>query len=324
MMNRSRYFNYIEEKLNFLSYRVKSRGKLNLLDLNIHSESFFAELMNLLLGYSLENINAIKFNTEGIDLVDKTNKIIVQVSSTCTKEKIESSLSKKILQEYPDYHFKFIAIAGDAGKLRSSKFSNPYNVRFLPENDIYDIHSLIKLVLYSTINDQRKLYEFIKNELGGDVDLVKVDTNLAVIINILSKEDLSEVNESPEINPFEILRKIEFNELLSVKPIIDDYKIYYSKLDEKYKEFDKLGYNKSLSVLSVLRNQYNKLIKDIHEPYEVFFSIIDNVIELIQNSKNYIEIPYEELELCVSILVVDAFIRCKIFKNPEDYNYVTT
>ena len=33
-MKRSEYFNYIEEKLNFLSYRIKSRGKINLLDLN--------------------------------------------------------------------------------------------------------------------------------------------------------------------------------------------------------------------------------------------------------------------------------------------------
>ena len=52
--------------------------------------------------------------------------------------------------------------------------------------------------------------------------------------------------------------------------------------------------------------------------------IIDNLIELIRNSKNYIEIPYDELDVCVSILVVDAFIRCKIFENPEGYNYVIT
>lgn len=48
-MNRSSYFNYIEEKLNVLSYRINSRGKINLLDLNIYSETFFAELMNHLL-----------------------------------------------------------------------------------------------------------------------------------------------------------------------------------------------------------------------------------------------------------------------------------
>jgi hypothetical protein len=38
-----------------------------------------------------------------------------------------------------------------------------------------------------------------------------------------------------------------------------------------------------------------------------------------QKSANYADIPVEELDLCVNILVVDAFIRCKIFKNPLGY-----
>lgn len=323
-MNRSNYFNYIEQELNTLSYRIKIRGKINLLDLNIYSETFFAELISRLLKCCLKNINVIKQNTEGIDLIDEENKIIAQVSSTCTKQKIESSLEKKIFKEYPNYHFKFIAISGDADKLRKQSFNNPHGAIFSPHNDIYDIKALLNLVLDLQIKEQRELYGFIKEELGTNMDMVKVDTNLASIINILSKENLSLVAESPEINAFEILRKIEFNGLLSVQPTIDDYKVYYSKLDEKYKEFDIQGVNKSLSVLSVIRKQYNILIANLTEPYDIFFSIIDNIIELIKKSKNYIEIPYEELEMCVSILVVDAFIRCKIFKNPEDYDYVVT
>lgn len=323
-MNRSNYFNYIEEKLNILSYRIKSRGKINLLDLNIYSETFFAELMNRLLGYELENINVIKQNTEGIDLVDNKNKVIVQVSATSSKQKIENSLAKKIFEDYSGFGFKFVAISGDADKLRAQTFANPYKVIFSPLNDIYDIKSLLNIVLNMQISAQRGLYEFLKDELGSCVDIVKVDSNLASIINILSQEDLSGIVDSPEINSFEILRKIEFNDLLTVQPAIDDYKIYYSRLDEKYKEFDKQGANKSLSVLAVIRKQYIRLLGENVAPNELFFSIIDNLIELIMSSKNYVEIPYEELEMCVTILVVDAFIRCKIFKNPEGYNHVIT
>ncbi|MCI9036091.1 MAG: SMEK domain-containing protein [Lachnospiraceae bacterium] len=323
-MNRSEYFNYIEKKLNILSYRIKNRGKINLLDLNIYSETFFADLMSHLLGYNLKNINQIKQNTEGIDLIDENNKIIAQVSSTCTKQKIENSLAKEIFQVYPDFNFNFIAIVGDADQLRTKAFKNPHKISFNPLSDIYDINSLLNIILNLDISKQRKLYEFIKNELGSDIDIVKVDSNLATIINILSQENFSNIVDSPEINPFEILRKIEFNDLLSVQPTIDDYKIFYSKLDEKYKEFDKQGTNKSISVLSIIRSQYIKLAGKISDSQELFFSIIDNIIELIKNSKNYIEIPYEELEMCVSVLVVDAFIRCKIFKNPEGYNYVVT
>lgn len=323
MMNRSHYCNYIEERLSTLSYRIKVRGKINLLDLNIYSETFFADLINCLLKYDLKNINCIKQNTEGIDLVDEKNKIIAQVSSTCTKQKIENSLIKEIFENYQGYHFIFIAIVGDADKLRSNTFSNPHKIAFSGIDDIYDMKSLLNIVLNLQIEEQRKLYEFLKNELGNTIDIVKIDTNLASIINILSKEDLTVVTDLPEINSFEILRKIEFNNLILAQPTIDDYKIYYSRLDEKYKEFDKQGVNKSLSVLSVIKSQYNKLLVKTQDSYEIFFSIIDNIIELIRNSRNYIEIPYEELEMCVSILVVDAFIRCKIFKNPEDYKHVT-
>lgn len=321
-MNRSGYFNYIEEKLNYLSYRIQNRGKINVLDLNIYSETFFAELMNHLLGYNLKNVNQIKQNTEGIDLLDEKNKIIVQVSSTCTKQKIENSLAKEIFQDYLNFHFKFIAIAGDADKLRNNVFKNPHKVSFTPSDDIYDIKSLLNIILNLDISKQRKLYEFIRNELGSDIDIVKMDSNLAAIINILSQENLAPVQGPLEINPFEILRKIEFNDLLPVQSIIDDHMIFFSKVEEKYKEFDKQGSNKSLSVLSTIHNKYIRLAGKVSDPQELFLSIIDNLIVLIKDSKNYIEIPYEELEMCVSILVVDAFIRCKIFKNPEGYNYV--
>jgi hypothetical protein len=112
--------------------------------------------------------------------------------------------------------------------------------------------------------------------------------------------------------------------LVSVRPTIDDYKVYHKKLNEKYNEFDRQGVNKSLSVFLMIKQQYVKLSEDARTAHDLFFSIIDNTIEIIANSRNYTEIPYEELEMCVSIIVVDAFIRCKIFKNPEGYNYVAS
>lgn len=323
-MNRSNYFNYIEEKLDTLSYRIKIRGKINLLDLNIYSETFFADLVNHLFSYHLKNLNAVQQNTEGIDLIDDKIKIIAQVSSTCSKRKIESSLSKDILGKYKDYRFIFIAIAGDADKLRKDTFKNPHGVAFRPQTDIYDIKSLLNIVLNSPTDMQRVLYDFLRDELGNDIDIVKVDTNLALIINILSNEDLTVATTKPEVNSFEITKKIEFNNLQSAQPIIDDYMIYYSKVDEKYKEFDSQGSNRSISVLAEIRKQYFIQCSLHNDSFEIFLATINGVIEIVKGSKNYIEIPYDELDMCVSILVVDAFIRCRIFKNPEGYRHVVT
>lgn len=323
-MNRSQYFNYIEDKIDYLSYRIGKRGKINLLDLNIYSETFFAEMINMLLKLNLKNMNAIKQNVEGIDLIDHDNKVVAQVSSTNTKQKIENSLKKEIIKKYKDYRFIFIPIVGDSDALRLKTFRDPHGINFNPEEDIYDTKAILNLVLNMKIGEQQNFYTFIKEELGNEVDLVKVDTNLAAIINILAKENLVNIPNSPQINHFEINRKIEFNNLQNAKGTIDLYKVYYSKLDEKYTEFDKLGTNRSLSVFSVLSNQYIKLQNEKQDDIDIFYSVINNVIEIIQKSKNYVEIPYEELEMCVCIIVVDAFIRCKIFKNPEGYNHVVT
>ncbi|MCD7817883.1 MAG: SMEK domain-containing protein [Lachnospiraceae bacterium] len=151
-MNRSWYYNYIEGKLNTLSVRISRRNKQNLTELNIHAESFFAELMNHLLGYHLQNLNRMKRNMSGIDLIDEDNKVIMQVSATCTRQKIEHSLARDILQDYSGYHFCFIAISGEADNLRTKSYQNPYNVTFTPKTDIYDIQSLLDIVLYMDIH----------------------------------------------------------------------------------------------------------------------------------------------------------------------------
>lgn len=323
-MNRSDYFNYIEEKMSVLSYRIKLRGKMNVLDLNIYSESFFADLFNLLYGFSLVNLNIFDQNADGVDLVDENNKIVMQVSATNTKEKVDHSLSRKDMKKYSNYRFVFVLIAGDGNALRKKTYDNPYGLIFVPSKDIYDLAYILKTIQNCSVAKQKPIFDFIRNELGDKSDNVKIDSNLAMIINALGSEDLSFEIDSPEINPYEIIRKIDFNKLLGVKSIIDEYKVYYHNINEKYKEYDALGRNKSISILNSLHKIYVKKKCTDMDPCEVFFSIIEEACEVVKNSRNYVETSFEELEFCVSIVVVDAFIRCKIFENPEGYSHVIT
>ncbi|MBT3300954.1 MAG: SMEK domain-containing protein [Bacteroidetes bacterium] len=322
-MNRNPYFNYIEEKLHILARRIETRGKLNLLDIHLHSENFYLHFFNLLYGYKLENQNSKLQNVEAIDLIDHTNRIIIQVSATCTKQKIESALNKKILDSYNNYSFKFISISKDASELRKKLFTNSYSLSFSPTSDIFDITSILNDILNKQAPELKEIYKFIKNELGNEIDIVKLDSNLASVINILSKETWDETNKSDSVNSFEIERKISFNDLKHSKDIIDEYCVYYKKVDEKYSEFDTLGANKSNSVLATIKREYLKL-KNIGNSDSVFSAVLEKVKNKVLESSNFVEIPIDELELCIDILVVDAFIRCKIFDNPQNYNYATT
>ncbi len=322
-MNRQLYYNYIEEKLHLLASRVETNGKLNILGLHMHSEPFYQHFFNLLFGWDLINENSVSQNVEAIDLIDSGNQIIIQVSSTNTKQKIESALSKGSMKLYKGWRFIFISIAKDANGLRSKTYKNPHNVNFDPPNGIYDIHKLLNEILSFEIDKQKAVYDFTKKELGNEVDIVKLDSNLTAIITVLSKVDFDSVPETTVLNSFEIENKINHNSLERTKDVIEDYKIYYTKVDEKYSEFDALGANKSRSVLAKIRKEYIKH-KSLSTSDEIFEAVIEAVCEIVKNSANYAPLSIEELELCVDILVVDAFIRCKIFENPEGYNYVAS
>jgi hypothetical protein len=314
-MKRSQYFDFIEEKLNFLSFRIETRGQLNILNLHLHSEGFYQDLLNLLFDWRLINLNTIEQNAEAIDLIDKTKQILVQVSATATKAKIESSLSKD-LSKYSGYNFKFMSIAKDAKALRNQTYKNPWNLEFNPQTDIFDIPSLLRIVLSSDTGRRRSLYEFIKKELGTEIEPQKIESNLATIIEVIAREDWNKPEPFIETRDFAIEEKITYNQLDSARALIDDYKIHVGRIDKIYGEFDRQGANKSLSVLDGMRRIYSEHKNKSANPDKLFFDVIDTVTQRIRDSANFNPIPSDELDLCVAILVVDAFIRCKIFKNP--------
>ena len=271
-MNRSTYFNFIEEKLSLLATRLEMRGRLNILDLNLHSENFYLHFFNMLFGWKLQNLNTVRQNAAAIDLVDATNKIIIQVSATATRQKIESALAKKALSAYASYSFKFISISKDAKDLRAKTFSNPHNLTFLPANDIFDIHTLLAIILAMEIDRQKDVYEFLKKELKSEPDPEKMESNLTTIIKIISKEEWSQGVLDFEKVPFEIEAKISYNQLNTARSLIEDYAVHHHRIGKIYSEFDRQGANKSLSILKRIRTEYIKL-GSVESPDQRFFRL---------------------------------------------------
>ncbi|AHK19987.1 ABC-three component system protein [Yersinia similis] len=321
-MNRSVYFDLCERRLSLLCYSVEIRGKLNILNFNLHCEDFYVYFFNLLFGYSLENTNQQSNNFEGIDLIDQNNKIVLQVSATATKAKIDSALTKN-LSVYKGHQFKFISIAKDASELRSKIYKNPHALVFAPIDDIHDVKTLLNFILHLDISKQKEVYGFLRRELEDESSNSLSETNIAAIINALAKEDFTIVDSVDHPKAFDVEKKIVFNNLNAAEYIIEDYKIHHSKVSHIYSEFDQMGKNVSVSVLASFRSCFSKLSMN-YSGDELFFKVIESSIEIVKKSANFSHIPLEELELCVSILAVDAFIRCRIFKDPNGVNDVTT
>lgn len=327
-LSRDRYYDYISEKIELLASRIITNGKLNLLNLNIHAETLYRDLLNIVYGYKLTSFNVGKANAEAIDLIDKENKIIVQVSSTATKVKINNTLEKDKIKHYSDlgYTIKFIFIGHEANNLRKNSYINNHRIDFNPLLDISDKISVLESINQLTIDRLIAVYDLIQKELGERPSTLKLSSNLATIVNFLSKENLHDVSNGIQLNDYGIVEKIEFNELMEIKEsTFDEYKMYHGILDKIYKEFIREGSNKSVSVLRKITALYEKeVLKKELTNIEKFFNIIGKVEEHVLKSDLVSEIAEEEIDMCIRIIVVDAFIRCKIFKNPRGYNHVIT
>ena len=322
-MERQGYFNYISERLAVLAYRIDMEGQLNILDLHIHAEDFYRDLLCLLFGWSLVNLNSEEQNVEAIDLVDNTNKLIVQVSATNTKEKINHSLSKIDVNVYKCHTFKFISIARSAATLREKSYTIPQGIKFNPKTDIYDITSLLQTIQHFDIDKQEQVYKIINKELGGANNASTIDSDLTRVIQILSQTDLSNNNVIRLNNEFEIDKKIEYNGLSTdSKDVIRDFCLYQNIVEQIYSTFDKEGANKSLFVLNKIRSIYVAHKTKI-EGDELFAKIRQCVKQEIADSSNRGSLTKEAIDMCADIIIVDAFIRCKIFENPQGYQYVT-
>lgn len=321
-MNRADYYNYIEERMTTLCLRIERRGRLNILDYNLHAEHLYRDFFNLLFNWKLININNVQQNAEAIDLVDVENKIIIQVSATTTKAKIDDALIKIPTGKYNDFTFKFISIAKSAKNIKSKKYALPHGISFNSKSDIYDVEDILRQIYSLDIGNLERVYDFVCRELGGVTHPLQLNSNLTTIINLLSKEDLSIVG-IPSFNSFEIERKIEFNQLSNSKALIVEYNIYQGTVARIYSSFDSMGEPKSTFVLARIRKIY--LENQAETNGDALFRLITNNIKhIITHSANFDTMSEDEIDLCVDILVVDAFIRCKIFENPENYKYVTT
>ena len=309
------YFDLCTQKLFILVYEIEIRGHLNILDLNIHAENFYARLLNLIFGYSLQNLNTTTQNAVGIDLIDHTAKVVLQVSSTATKTKVEASLGQDLVN-YAGYRFRFVALTIDASSLKSKVFANPHSLAFTPTDDIFDVKSIGNIILALDLPRQHQIYQFLKKEMPSRDTEAPSDSNLTALIKILANEDLRAQHQTDAPIPFNVDNKITFNNLSAAAQIIDDHKIYYHKVDKLYSTFDQAGKNKSISVLSAFNRAYLKLSKNFKDD-ELFFEIVQHMIDVVKSSGNYVSMTLEELELCVNILAANAFIRCRIFNNPK-------
>ena len=161
-----------------------------------------------------------------------------------------------------------------------------------------------------------------RGKLIKDTSILGQAINAVASINLDENENVKELNSG---NTFRISDKIKYNSITRYKPIIEEYSKYFGKINTLYSELEKQGSFKKEKLLRVIRTLYLKIkgkyINGAENELEVIQNNADNIFEEIEKElyrlidKNiYSE---EDIIIALPIIMVDAFMRCKILEEPK-------
>lgn len=317
---REKYLSNIQEKLYLLGNKVETFSSLNMLNDNINCEKLYCSLLNLIFDLKLVPSSSIRVNFDSIDLIDESNKYCVQISSDKRKKKLDDALSGSWIKDHNDYNFIFVCLINNHGNHPGS-CDNKYSIKFNLEEDYYDCKKIVKKI--GEIVDIARIEEInqlVTEELGTP-NVGTIDSSLSLVVKTIYKKRIDSFHPKKEIRAFEIDKKIEFNNLNLLKQKIHDFAIYKEKLDSIYNELQYNGIDASAHMFSFINDLY--IISSASQDSDVilFYKILNKMDEkVISELHQDYDFRYEDIHFACLIILVDCFISCKVFKNPEGYN----
>lgn len=149
--------------------QIEQLGKLNLNDTSVNSEMLFLNLLNMTYGWSLVSANESSPNAPAVDLVDKQNKIVVQVSAVCTKQKVDGALSKQATENYANdgYRLKFMFVGKQNDSIKKAAFDNRFGIGFDPCSDIFLLKDVLRSIQsLADVEKQTEILAMLRRETG--------------------------------------------------------------------------------------------------------------------------------------------------------------
>ncbi len=218
--------------LSILQTEISLLNSISYFDINISSESFYADLLNIIFDYSLTNLNSMEKNMTSIDLGDKTKRISYQVTSDNSSSKIIETVDKfKKNKMYKDYDELYILLLREKKKYKTKKIDTESLFDF-EQNHIIDNSDLIARIQSLSMSKINEVYKFLKDNISyqTESDIISKSYEVETIIeliNYISTATIDKYYDSMIVDP-------EFKIDSRFKEYADIIKEQYSNLGKNY------------------------------------------------------------------------------------------
>ncbi|MEN6313466.1 MAG: SMEK domain-containing protein, partial [Clostridiaceae bacterium] len=174
-MIRENYLKQISNRLATLIYEVSLQNSISLFDINIISEDFFKDLLNIIFDYKLINLNIEEKNASSIDLVDIDKRIAIQVTSDNSASKIRNTIESFIRKGLYISYDRLIILTIAPKKRYRKPFQTNGKFIFNNKKDILSVQSLLTTIRSQETSTLKKIAEFLTSEFANSNDKIDND-----------------------------------------------------------------------------------------------------------------------------------------------------
>ncbi len=173
------------------------------------------------------------------------------------------------------------------------------------------------------------------NQAGRDLTVInygefvsKHPSIVARVISTLSQVIDHDIVENGNLNRYEIDKKIQYNNVIRYKSVIDQYALYGSQIESVCASLDTDKPNSKLRLLKYIESEYLKAkgkYKGTESGIQSAFSdhsddIIDDVhtaiVSVLDKAEGIDDIDIEDRKVILLILLSNSFIDCKLLEKP--------
>lgn len=303
-------FDNISRTLAITRYDIGQHQLINDQSLNIHGENWFRDIFNFVYNTNFfvnANLETKTGNASAVDLIDKGEELAYQITTTRTKEKVDTTLKKIKTTEYKDYTLKifFLLEKSKFNKDTKQYFEDEYSINI--EDYLIDYTDLLKdieaLETDKLIELNKKLFIKSAEKYTDNITLSLIFQHLVkekknVIVDYMD-DDFGTVDTNAKLSLNKINERIsaEIKRSLDYRVILDDFcnvdnlltdlksyiiddiykKILLEKLKQKVSEKELVDKKTSeLQDIAIFHEiDFNKLIFQLHREIENNIEIID-------------------------------------------------
>lgn len=167
MITRGYFIGQIIDEFGEVARQAKQRAAFTLTDMSVYCENFFRDVINIVEGLSLVNLNEERQNEPGLDLADTSKKIAFQVTSTNTSQKVNKTLGKITDDQRTAYDRFVILIIGDKHATYGAVDGDlATKNKFSVDRDIWDLGDIARKAIGMKIDRLQALHDLVRKEMA--------------------------------------------------------------------------------------------------------------------------------------------------------------